>query len=194
VEGRLDATASAQDRAVDGSIRPGAVTTRIGVHGVDGISSVPQHRGEEVPDEPVPDDEGVAAGNVPHTPQHARERLDHRAVCVVDRVRKLDPPLGTRPLGESSRAYGRRGEALAQRLMACRALAALTAGLVMDEGDPSPVRDSCHDLVAEHLACTHGVVELLHVRPAQSAGEHVDQLSLPFRFRHVGELGLPLGP
>ena len=141
---------------------------------------------------PLPTTSTRPRGTRSHAAQDTGERLDVRPAGVVDRVRKLDPPGGPNPLGETAGHDRRLGEPLAGRLVPRQAAATGAAPGVMDEGYATPVAGPGHDLVPEHGALGPHA-DLLHVRPAEPAREHGHELAGRRRFGDLGEAGLPVG-
>jgi hypothetical protein len=168
---------------MDRSVRLAAGPARIPVDGEDVVAPARDHRGEELPDEPVADHEHASMRHPFGAAQDARERLDHRPADVVHVRGEVDPPVCAYQLGEAARPDGARTEGLAGRLVSGVAALAFAAGQVVHERD-APAADLGDDLVTEDFACVLGM-ELLEVGTTEAAREHAYGA---VRLGHVGEL------
>ena len=153
------------------------------------VAAMPQDRREQVPDEPVADDQDTSGWHPPRAAKHACERLDHRPARVVDlgSGARPSPARVTRSAKPPGRIVGAANPVHSDSCP--RALRARAAGRVVDERDAAAVVRLRHDLVTEHDTGVRRV-ELLDIRPAQSAGEHADELARPLGLGHLRELRL----
>ena len=139
--------------------------------------------------EAATEDEGFARRHPLGSTEHTGERLGVGAEHVVHVVRKLHPAAqGRDALRKSARLNRRRAELGAGRLVPGAAALALAARLMVDEGDPLPVRLG-HDLVAEHRPLGRAA-DLLDIAPAEAAGEHTDDIA-PFGLGKLRLLRIP---
>jgi hypothetical protein len=159
---------------------------------VDGVSSLPEDRLEEPPDEPAAENDDLAARNTLCPAENTGERLGIGSEDDVHAVRKLDPaaPRGC-ALGKPAGLDGGGRELLTGGLVPCSAALAFSARKVMYERDAAAVGKLCRHLVPEH-GSLRGAPDLLDIAAAEAARKHTDDV-LASRFGHDGELRLPAG-
>ena len=175
--------------------RPASTPARCGSRSTaNTVSPAPlQHRPEQPPDEAVPDDEHPPPRHPLGPAQHARERLDVRA----DARRRPTAGSSTHPDARTRSANPPGtivGSGNCSQVDACplRHRGAGAAARVVDQRHAAPVRRQRDDLVPEHRP-RRREPDLLHVRPAQPAGEHRHELARRRGLRDVGQARARVG-
>ncbi len=187
----------AEDGGVDGAVRRlGAVAerelepVRERVGREDVVSAAHERLDEQQAREPAADDEHAPPRDPFERAQHTGERLREGAHGVVEVVRERQGCCRPGALGEPARQDRRLGEPLAGRLVPRAAPVAFAARQVVHERDAPPLGVLGDDLVPQHRP-GRGAAELLHVRSAEAARAHGDEVSGAAGLRDVGERRLP---